>query len=157
MGSPLIHLTYYKNKVKHKQQFTAIDKLISERRPIIVDRYILSDKVYGSVYRNGKVIDSYDVLYNNLVNNPDVIIIFALSLDKDKYLDEFKKLCSEREEMYTDNMDKVYDEYLEMYAGLLGNTDIKCGIVRYDRFAEEGKFIESVKYTTNYFNNIFKN
>lgn len=138
---PVYHLTYYKDKDQHKAQFEKINSLIEKGTPMIVDRYIMSDEVYGEVYRNGECIEDYDKFVCNLMNNPNVEIIFAIPQDKEKYIQEFARLKGEREEMYTDKMDKVYDSYLEMYGQI--KTVIRFSkkpfpkVHRYDRFEYE--------------------
>lgn len=131
---PMFHLTYYKEESKHEQQFTDIDNMIKEGKTMIVDRYIISDKIYGSVYRDGKTIGNFDELYSNMIANPDIVLVFVLPHNKEQYLAEFKRLCAERDEMYTENMDKVYDKYVELYEALKNDPNRKYALERYDRF-----------------------
>lgn len=132
-GISMVHLTYYKDKEKHLKQFIDINDRINTNKPLIVDRYIISDKVYSSVYRNGNVIEGYNELLENMLNNENIILVFAIPNDKQQYLNEFEKLCNSREEMYSNSMDKVYDKYIEVYEELL-KRNTKATIIRYDRF-----------------------
>lgn len=130
---PMIHLTYYTDKEKHIKQFVDINEMINNKELFISDRYIISDKVYSVIYRNGNTIDGYETLFENMMNNENIILVFALPHDKERYLNEFKRLCNMREEMYSDSMDKVYDKYVEIYEELI-NKNNKATIIRYDRF-----------------------
>lgn len=61
---PVYHLTYFSDTKKHVSQFDKANKLFQDKiyKPdedgFILDRYLLSEYVYASVYRDGKTFDN---------------------------------------------------------------------------------------------------
>lgn len=139
---PYYHLTYYSDKKKHEQQFIDIFDKIKNNESFIVDRYIMSEIVYADVYRESKYFDT-DLLINtlsNFIHNKNLIRIFTIPKDKEKFINFFEGKTEEREEMYFEGMDKVYDkykEYLEQFDEIPVNYQI------YDLFDEKlDEFVE---------------
>lgn len=129
-GIPVIHLTYYKDKKEHEKQFQdALDMLRKSPSGFILDRYIFSEKVYSDVYRDSKYISIFDDCLNALTY-VNARVIISVPKDKVKYMDFFKKLHEEREEMYSpEQMGAVYDGYENFF-----KKDWNFNIARYDLF-----------------------
>ena len=94
--------------------------LISQLKgDVVIDRAILSNEVYSEVYGGTRLSDKK---YAEMVHLIDRVIL-CLPKDKDRYLKEFKKLKGEREELYKDDMERVYNLFSRYK-----------GVSRYDRF-----------------------
>lgn len=119
---PIIHLTYYKDKDKHEDQFKKVLELINNSindynaRGFIIDRYILSSMVYSEVFQNEpsslNLIDSY---LDSLEFFDEIII--ACPMDKERYKKHYIDILkSDRVEMY-DDVDKMMEvyEYFKKY------------------------------------------
>lgn len=109
---PIYHLTYFSNPELHNAQFSnALDLLRNSDTGFILDRFIFSEQVYSDVYRDSKYIPLLDDCFNALAYS-DVNVILTVPKDKDRYLEDFKKLCAERDEMYgPEKMGAIYDGY----------------------------------------------
>lgn len=126
-GYIIYHLTYFSDPEKMKAQYDWITSYIKnwlydkgDAEGIILDRLFLSNEVYQTVFQNGPVIegeqDFLDFLVNGQANcrvNADVTFINCMPSDKERWLNHFKKMKEERDELYTDleKMSQVYDLY----------------------------------------------
>lgn len=79
--------------------------------PTIIDRWAVSEEVYGRVFRGGAAYDTAS-LVKDAVLSYDPILIYCRN---DKAAENHKKNMAEREEMYDDMTEvaKVFDEVLQ--------------------------------------------
>lgn len=127
---PLVHLTYYNDIKLHQEQFDNAADLV--KQPVILDRYIFSEIAYRNVYRsNEKGIQNIDKMQSFILNNDNIDIIIALPKNKEKWLENFKVLEQNREEMYSsEKMGQIYDEYYKIWQNIRYNKNV----FRYDMF-----------------------
>lgn len=137
------HLTYYEDKDAMEKQFA--DVLANEnfrRDGCVVDRFILSNIVYGIVFQDFNFVSGWKYYLDSLCRNwiKGKEIIMCLPYNKEKYLKNFELSTKRRREKYTDieKMGKVYDLFEIFYEILTHNADIK--LTRYDYIKEmEGR------------------
>lgn len=140
----LHHLTYCPEATTHIAQFETyknlIDGIISgkspDNKPLILDRYFISNNVYADVAQGGDNMLSEKFILemqNAIVNNPNVDIIFALPYDKEMYLNKFAQGINSRRELYpnVELMKKVYDGFLKEYEKL---SSFANNVYRFDMF-----------------------
>ena len=127
---PLVHLTYYSDIKLHQEQFDNAADLV--KRPVILDRYIFSEIAYRNVYRPNEIgIQNIDKMQSFILNNDNIDIIIALPKNKEKWLENFKILEQNREEMYSsEKMGQIYDEYYKIWQNIRYNKNV----FRYDMF-----------------------
>lgn len=107
----------------------------TDNENIIIDRDIISEYIYGNVYRGNARCEIEDI--EDLVNMYD-LIIFCLPHDRGAYLDYFKKSVESRNEYITDKtiIEKIYNEYnfiyLKLKEELATSSENRCKIARYD-------------------------
>jgi hypothetical protein len=105
-----------------------------DKKGIIIDRFILSNIIYGIVFHGYKFVDGWkvflDAMCRDWIKGKEIII--CLPYDKQAYLEHFKKLTEEREEMFcsVEDMSKIYDLYEVFYEILSHNP--KVNVSRYD-------------------------
>jgi thymidylate kinase len=117
-----VHYEYEPNNDIYIQQVEDVLSLIkASNENIIVDRFIPSEIIYGSILR-----DSVRMVYNKdnkwleeMMSNFDSII-FCLPFDKERYLQTFKKLSEQRYELVEDikQISKVYNYYQDLFVDL---------------------------------------
>ena len=130
-----VHLTYYKDEDAMTNQFyDVIRRVNTHRKGFVVDRFILSNIIYGIVFHNCKFVDGWKLFLDSLCRDwlKGKEIVICLPDDKEAYLEHFKKMTEEREEMYcsVEDMSKIYDLYEVFYEILSHNKDIN--VSRYD-------------------------
>lgn len=131
LNIPFYHLIGHEDEKEHEKQFEIYHEKLNDGNPLILDRYILSDIAYSNVYNNGKHIPKAFQYFEELFN-PNITLIITLPLDKEKYLNHFRKLETSRKEMFSsEKMGKVYEEY-ENFCKMLKN---KKNFYRYDIFS----------------------
>lgn len=108
------HLTYYKDPNKMLEEFRVVHELIKEAKEnpdtiYLIDRYILSNIVYGNVYHKGEKVIEYETFLNDL-KQQHVVTVFCLLKDYNKYEEHYTKLSKVRDEMYPNvfDMSRVY-------------------------------------------------
>lgn len=109
-GYPVYHLTYYSDKEKMEEQFREIYQIIDRGESVIIDRFLLSNMIYGIVYHDGETISDLEKYIDYLGCNQSTLIL-ALPNSREWWIEQFKKACTEREEMYPDEekMKMVYN------------------------------------------------
>lgn len=118
-GYDCMHLGYIPDAYMFYRQFVeARNKLVEGR--VILDRYILSNIVYNDVLQNNSGVYDQNMFYHELTAKlvmDKLLLIFCIPEDKEQYLERFKQLQQEREELVTDIRDisKIYDKYIEYY------------------------------------------
>lgn len=128
-GFEYIHLGPQKDIEKTYKDL--IEKLKNIKKDVVIDRAMLSNLVYSEIYGGQKLSTDKRAEFWMLLDE----IILCLPKNKNEYLNEFSKLKEEREELYKDKMETVYNFFNEF-------TDV-C--VRYDRF----KVKDVKKYVDN--------
>lgn len=130
-----VHLTHYDDDEMMRIQFyDVVRRVNTEKRGLIVDRFILSNIIYGIVFHNYKFVDGWkmflDALCRDWIKGKQIII--CLPHDKQAYLEHFKKMTEERQEMYcsVEDMSKIYDLYEIFYEMLSHNPNVN--VSRYD-------------------------
>lgn len=83
------HLTYYEDEKDMSIQFyDTIRRINTERNGIVIDRFILSNIIYGIVFHNCKFVDGWkmflDALCRDWLKGKEIII--CLPSDKEAYL-----------------------------------------------------------------------
>ena len=130
-----VHLTYYEDDEMMRTQFyDVIRRINTEKRGMVVDRFILSNIIYGIVFHNCQFIDGWKMFLDALCRDwlKDKEIVICLPSDKKAFLEHFKKMTEEREEMYcsVEDMSKIYDLYEVFYEILSHNKNVN--VSRYD-------------------------
>lgn len=115
-----------------REQFMDIKSKIDEGENIIVDRFILSNIIYGDVFHKGETVSNLDELMYYLGCDNSTLII-ALPEDRDDWMNRFAKMCEEREEMYpdTEKMLQVYNLF-KHYSMILSRGCYIPNIIMYD-------------------------
>lgn len=110
----LYHLALFKKAVE-----------LSQTDIVVIDRWRLSELVYGSVFRNGEEEPDMTEAMFALAGTQAVTHVMCLPEERGRYLFEFERLRRTREEKY-EAMQAVYDKYAEM--------QLRFSQRRYDRF-----------------------
>lgn len=106
-----IHNTYYKGMdvvYEHLHRFELAKQISNNGLNCFIDRMWLSELIYSKIYRDGVTNYNIDILAD-VFKNVDLNIICLP--DKKKYLNLFEKNKEIRNEMFKENMNKIYDEY----------------------------------------------
>lgn len=113
-----IHSSRPKNKNDIHGQFIhnmSAAHLIKETGcDVILDRHFLSQIVYQGVFEDQGTIERFSA--TAFINSIDKIVL-CIPSNKEKYLERFNKLKSDRYELYQ-NMEDVYEGYLSLYTGI---------------------------------------
>lgn len=133
LGARYIHLTYRFSDKMHLYHGAAfrLCRRLAETQPVVLDRWWPSEIIYSDVYRGGSKFAKYSLLFEFLASRAGVTYVMCLPEDRERYLTHFHELKAEREEMYDDRLDQVYDEYMTMYRHFLSLKDNVC---HYDLF-----------------------
>lgn len=137
-GGRVIHLTY-RFKDKMPSYHTAALELAlrySEHQTVVLDRWWPSQTCYASAYRGGSEWPMMDRLLDRVALKHRLIYCICLPQDKNRLVAEFNHLKGQREEMYDEGMDRVYDAYDQLWWTYFAN---RHDAVRYDRFEAERK------------------
>ena len=129
------HLTNMKTPYDMYRQFIEARNKIAEGN-IILDRYILSNMVYSYICDSIPVYDK-EMFYEELLVKlalDKACLIFCLPSNKEQYLEEFNKLCKERDELVTSErrMSMIFDAYKCHYDEL--KTLHPNNVFQFDRF-----------------------
>lgn len=129
------HLTLMDHPADMYWQFVEARNKLAEGN-IVLDRYIISNKVYSYICGSIPVYDQ-NMFYEELqakLTLKKTLLIFCLPEDKEKYLEEFNKLCKERDELVTSErrMSMIFDAYTSYFDEL--KRDYPDAVMRYDRF-----------------------
>lgn len=92
----------------------ALDRMPSNT---ILDRFVVSEFVYGTVFRNSQFKVSIDQMVSEFKSRFEIKPLLFLPKDKQKYLNFFASNLQDRDELYH-TQDKVYD----MYKHILDNN-----------------------------------
>lgn len=110
----IIHSYFDKSwniKDHHKDMFKAA-KIINKWRDVVLDRWAVSELIYGTVFRGGPGYDVYGYLWEMDIELQDVIWIYTRN---DNAVENHLKNMKERDEMFNDMSEvaKLYDEFIE--------------------------------------------
>ena len=146
---PIVHLTYFEKQADMEQQYKRVFQLIyslsteNTENGIIFDRFTASNTVYSQVYKNSKEspwTNKIKQLLATICEMIDITFIHCLPTDKQNYLNRYKDIASNRDELYgddTEKMGKVYDVYKAVFKAeknILYHKDIKW--IDYDYLKE---------------------
>lgn len=134
LGLDYIHCTYYKDPELMRIQFyDVLRRLSDDKKGFIVDRFILSNIIYGIVFHKCEFTDGWKIILDAFAKSitSDVELVICLPKDKQAYLSKFEELTKSREEMYcsVEDMSKIYDLY-EMFYTLLKSSNVN--VSRFD-------------------------
>lgn len=133
LDAKYIHLTYRFKDRMHLYHGAAIRLCAryADNQPVILDRWWPSEIVYADAYRGGSKFAKYYLLLEHVANQLGVVYVMCLPKDRERYLQHFEKLKTEREEMYDEGLDRVYGGFDYMYRHYFA---IKENVARYDMF-----------------------
>jgi thymidylate kinase len=130
-GANIIHCSYDKNwniKQYHEDMYECAVKM-SEYNHVILDRWSLSEYVYGSVFRNKPAYDALQFMYKKQ-EQTDFIWIYC---QNNNAIENHEKNKNERVEMF-DNIEKVEEVY-NLYIN--NEKNIKWNIYNFDTMRKE--------------------
>jgi thymidylate kinase len=136
-GYAYIHCTYNAQLIGHMTGYfigvlsSAIH--IARDRPVVIDRWRMSELVYGNVFRAGPENPYATDFLFQMADDARVHYAFCHPKAKNRglYLKEFEKLKAERKEMY-DKMGGVYDAYAQHIKDFVSRKPRSFSM--YDRF-----------------------
>lgn len=152
-GYPIWHLRYFSDPEKMQFQFDYIENYLKhwlsdngDGDGIILDRLILSNQAYQSVFKDGPIVKNAQSIYDFLVNEQtfaNVTFVNCIPSDKERWLKFFAKKKEERVEQYDDveKMSQVYDAYMKKFwdeyvFAFHYNQDVLVRSVFFDLFEE---------------------
>lgn len=114
LGGHYIHCTYNDDNkddmhAYHMSVFYAAVHL-AQHSHVVIDRWRMSEVVYGNVFRDGPVYPELTMDYYEMAYFQGATFVCCQPSDKCKYLAFFHEMKKKRKEMY-DTVDEVYDEY----------------------------------------------
>ena len=136
IGGHYIHSTYNNlvtgNMVGYMVGTMYAARQLAETDIVVLDRWRMSEIVYGNVFRDGPEQPDMDEELFKLAKESGAYHVLCQPFihNKGKYLDSFGQLANEREEMYA-TMEGVYDEYWKQRDELDSELDF---VMLYDRF-----------------------
>lgn len=157
---PAFHLSFIDDKDAMEKQFERVYSFLyslpCNKRidGCIFDRFVLSNVIYSDVFKNGEVskealkINGFLTAYSRLF---DITFVNCLPSDKERYLEEFKKLSESREELFSGDVARiglVYDAYKLEFSRQVDNLariDKNIKHVLIDRFNDGINTIEAKK------------
>lgn len=136
------HFSYEKDNDTFNAQVRNVNNLLnSEDKNIIIDRFLLSEHIYGKICRGNdrSEIGDYDTgieLKESLFKFD--MIIFCLPHNYDKYMASFDNFNSDADKFeYKAAIGKekeIFQAYQDFYMTLLSVESIKDKVYRYDYF-----------------------
>lgn len=133
LGARYIHLTYrFKNKMEvyHRAAINLAAHL-AQHQPVIIDRWWPSEIVYAEAYRGGSKVTKHYFLLELIASRLGVTYVMCLPQPRDIYIKHFEDLKSQRNEMYDEGLDRVYDGYTWLFNNYMSFRDNVC---HYDMF-----------------------
>lgn len=102
---------------------------LSQTGHVVIDRWRLSEIVYGNVFRDGPEHPELTDQMFSLAKSAGAVFINCVPSNREQYLSAFETLRNEREEKYN-TMAEVYDEYKlrESVVPALNHDRFKRGI-----------------------------
>jgi len=131
IGGHYIHATYNKDlagyMVKYHLDLLEAAVILSESSQVVIDRWRMSEVVYGNVFRDGPEQRHRTLELYNRANNLGATFVCCHPMNKQDYISHFNEVKKNRLEMYNDMID-VYDEY-ERQIKILESL---CPVIRHD-------------------------
>lgn len=136
LGAHHIHLTYrFKNKMFGYHTAAIYQALRwSKVKPVILDRWWMSEKVYADAYRGGTHYPLAHRLFEKVALKHAIAYVLCMPSDKEAYLKHYNDLKGRRVEMYDSGMEKVYEGFRQV---LNRYWFKRLGIMQYD-FMKDG-------------------
>lgn len=137
-NSDYVHFEYEPDENIYQKQTLDTFELVKTSNNIIVDRFIPSEIVYGTVLRDKArfVYDDGNTWLHDMLDCFDNII-FCLPICKEDYINQFKKMSQQRDELVKEikQISLIYNYYQDLYVNLKGNyPEFANKIIRYDFF-----------------------
>lgn len=132
-GAKYIHLTYRFKDRMHLYHSAAI-KLVAryaQHQPVVLDRWWPSEILYAECYRGGSKFMKHFFLLEHIATQMGVTYVWCLPEDKKRYFDNINRLKDNREELFQDGFDRLYDLYRDFYHQYGG---LRENAVHYDMF-----------------------
>lgn len=98
---PYVHLTYYEDEEKMHEQFQSVIDRINNNESLVIDRFVLSNIIYGEVFQNGKTVKDFERMLD-IFSRDGVNLVICLPDNDEKWLEIFEGMTKQREEMYCD-------------------------------------------------------
>ena len=116
LGAKYLHLTYRWGSKMNLYHTAALYYILREatKRPVVLDRWWMSELVYADVYRNGSKWPLLYRMFEKAAIRHGITYVMCRPVDREAYVEHFKRLKESREEMYSDNMEKVYDGFRDI-------------------------------------------
>lgn len=133
-----VHFEYEPDENIYQKQTLDVFDLVKTSDNIIVDRFIPSEIIYGTVLRDKVrfIYDDGNLWLHDMLESFDNII-FCLPMCKEAYLNQFKRVSQQRDELVKDikQISQVYNYYQDLYVNLKGHyPEFAHKITRYDFF-----------------------
>lgn len=126
-GGQVVHLTWSPQleRVMNDYRTSAIRyaAALSKHCVVVLERPWLSHPVYAEVYRKGKFDDSAVVRWKADTEFFAALNLFALPGDQQAWLQNYLKMCNERDELHGPNEGKamaVYSGFRDYFSGVCG-------------------------------------
>lgn len=110
-----LHLTYrWKNKMPlyHRAAWNWAVKHAGAG-VVILDRWHLSERVYAAAYRGGTRWPEMSSMYQSMAEGYGAFSVLCLPNDLNRYMDRMAFLCQNREEMYSEGFERLWQLYRE--------------------------------------------
>lgn len=115
---------YYGNQLNHFLK-------VAETQLVVVDRWMLSEMVYGSAHRDNKWWYECDGLLRKFLSYENSRVVFFQPNNLDEYVKSFR--LNTKEELYRDKIEMVWHMYKSQYNSLVSDG-YKDLLYKYDRF-----------------------
>jgi len=114
--SKYIHLTYRFKDRMFDYHTAAIELCLkyARHKPVILDRWWPSEKIYADVFRGGSKWPLGGRLLDRVALKHGVTYVFCVPSDQKAYYERFDKLKESRDEMFS-TMQGVYEAYADLY------------------------------------------
>lgn len=114
LGGHYIHATYNKDlsgvMVEYHLRLLDAAVVLSEHSHVVIDRWRMSEVVYGNVFRGGPEQEHRTLELYLRANRLGATFVCCHPTNKQDYIEHFNAVKKTRSEMF-DNMIEVYDEY----------------------------------------------
>jgi DNA polymerase III delta prime subunit len=117
LGARYIHLTYRWKDKMHLYHLAALRTaaILAKTSPVVIDRWWPSEIAYADAYRGGSKYAKYFMRLDYAATQMGVFYVMCLPSDRERYLKHYNVLKGKRTEMYDEGMERVYDNFLEIW------------------------------------------
>lgn len=131
-----IHHSFNPDDIKYAKEYSEFSEYVKNTNDILVDRWTPSEVVYGNIIRGKSRINEEELLYSISLFD---YVIFCLPHPPEKYLENFIKTSSTREEYVRDKklMMDIYNNYNSLFLNLSNkqNNNNKPKLIKYNFYA----------------------